>query len=240
MPIQNNVTLRFGSHLYPQTMPNFQSTMEVQDELVQITKQLELLKMDNLLQRDEILALKASARSHQDEISSLNHQIQIMRTQVLQDTPARNIGQQVRLRYLERHRQRMGRSIGKQGYDRIKCGDRAAHRGRPVVDAILCLSGLMVDQGVYVDLYGVSPAVAKGRMHAVPEMVEVMGFRASLMSEGRLTPEFQNLFRQLIEVGDRYSTGVELERAFREDKVLQQCHNQLQDCYDKIIAAGLR
>jgi hypothetical protein len=66
--------------------------------------------------------------------------------------PSPIVGREVRLRYLEHHRQRMGRAIGKQGYERIKDGDRAVHRGRPMVDALLCLTGLMSDHETYRDL----------------------------------------------------------------------------------------
>ena len=50
----------------------------------------------------------------------------------------------------------MSRGIEKIGHERIKAGDYAAHRGRPVIDALLCLIGLMTDPKVYEDLYGVT------------------------------------------------------------------------------------
>ena len=128
---------------------------DLRNELARMRGEIEKLETEKLLQRDEIRALKAEARSYQDELSSLTGRVQSLEEQALQDAPATNIGKEVRLRYLERHRQRMGRGIGKLGYDRIKCGDRAAHRGRPVVDAVLCLTDLITDRGVYPDLYGV-------------------------------------------------------------------------------------
>lgn len=114
-------------------------------------REIEKLETEKQLQQDEIRALKAEARSYQDELRSLNGKVQNLEKQALLETPARNIGKEVRLRYLERHRQRMGRGIGKLGYERIKCGDRAAHRGRPVVDALICLTGLITDREVYPD-----------------------------------------------------------------------------------------
>ena len=92
---------------------------------------------------------------------------------------AGNIGKEVRLRYLERYRQRTGKGIGELGYERIKCGDRAAHRGRPVVDALLWLTGLITDREVYPDLYGVIPETVK-KWKEVPEVIEITGFYASL------------------------------------------------------------
>jgi hypothetical protein len=169
----------------------------------------------------------------------LNHRLQTLELQALQDTPALIVGREVRLRYLEHHRQRMGRTIGKQGYDRIKAGGRAAHRGRPMVDAILCLTGLMRDHEAYRDLYGVAPGVMRETMD-VPEMVAATRFRASLKSQGRMTDQFQGFFERLLEAARKYESPTELKRGFEENKVLQQCHDKLQDCYDKIVAENHR
>ena len=211
----------------------------LRNELAQMRGEIERLETEKLLQRDEIRALKAEARSYQDELSSLNGRVQSLEEQALQETPATNIGKEVRLRYLERHRQRMGRGIGKLGYDRIKCGDRAAHRGRPVVDALLCLTGLITDRGVYLDLYGVDAETMK-HWKDVPEMVEITSFRASLQSEGRLTGDFQVLFERLLEVAKTYSSSMDLRAGFRDNKTLQQLQDDMQICYDKIVAANPR
>ena len=61
---------------------------------------------------DTIKKLRAEAQSYQAELRSLNGKIQRVEEQVLQETPAENIGKEVRLRYLEQPRQRMGRGIG--------------------------------------------------------------------------------------------------------------------------------
>ena len=212
---------------------------DLQDELAQMRGEIEKLETEKLLQGDEIRALKAEARSYQDELTLLNGKVQSLEEQALQETPAGNIGKEVRLRYLERHRQRMGSGIGKLGYERIKCGDRAAHRGRPVVDALLCLTGLIKDREVYPDLYGVNPETMK-QWKDVPEMIEITGFRASLQSEGRLTRGFQVPFERLLEVTKTYFSSTELRAAFRENKTLQQLQDELQNCYDRIVAANPR
>ena len=214
--------------------PSPSDTPSSQDTRPRPDRVISHLDIDNLTQRDEICALKAAARSYEEEISSLHRKIQDMEAKASQDRLMANVGREVRLRYLERHRLRIGRSIGKLGHDRIKCGDRAAHRGRPVVDAVLCLTGSFRDHGAYMDLYGVDPAAAKEMMD-VPEMVEVIGFRASLQSEGRLTKVFQDLFERLLEIAASYPSPSKLQTAFKEDKVLQQCHHNLQDCYDQIV-----
>jgi hypothetical protein len=97
----------------------------------------------------------------------------------------------------------------------------------------------MRDHEAYKDLYGVTPGEMQEKMD-VSEMVEVTGFRAALQSEGRMTEHFQGLFEQLLEVAGRYESPTELKRGFNEDKVLQQCHDGLQDCYDKIVAENRR
>lgn len=201
--------------------------------------EIEKFENEKLLQRDEIRALKAEARSYREELSSLSGKVQSLEAQALQEAPATNIGKDVRLRYLERHRQRMGWNIGKLGYDRIKRGDCAAHRGRPVVDALLCLTNLIPDRGVYVDLYGVAPDVMND-WKDVPDMIEITSFHASLQSEGRLTKDFQVLFERLLEMAGTIYMPMALRAAFRDNKTLQQLQDELQDCYDKIVAANLR
>ena len=179
------------------------------------------------------------ARSYAAHSCNINGKFQSLEEQALQETPAGNIGKEVRLRYLERHRQRMGRGIGKLGYERIKCGDRAAHRGRPMVDALLWLTGLITDREVYPDLYGVIPETMK-KWKDVPEMIEITGFHASLQSEGRLTRDFQVPFERFLEVAKTYLSSMELRAASRGNKTLQQLQDELQNCYDKIVAANPR
>ena len=74
----------------------------------------------------------------------------------------------------------------------------------------------------------------------IPEMIEITGFRASLQSEGRLTSDFQVLFERLLEVAKTYFSSMELRAAFRENRTLQQLQDELQNCYDKIVAANPR
>ena len=210
-----------------------------QDELERMRAQIERLEMEKLLRGDEISALKAENQSYQDELRALSGKGQGLVEQALQENPVFIIGKEVRLRYLERHRQRMGRGISKPGYERIKGGDRAAHRGRPVADALLCLTGLITDREVYPDLYGVSPETLK-RWKDVPEMIEITGFRASLQSEGRLMGDFQAPFERFLQRAKTYLSSVELKAAFRDDKALQQLQNELQNCYDSIVAANSR
>lgn len=215
----------------PQTKPNHH------DEPSQTRRKISKLESQTQLQADEIRALKAETRSYQAELRSLNETIQTQRLQTLHETSAREIGTQVRLRYLEQHRQRMGKPIGALGYSRIKSGDRAAHRGRPVVDALLCLTGQMTDADVYADLYGVGPETMEW-LKDVPAIVETAGFRASLRSEGMLTAEFQTLFERMQGVAGRYASPVELKAAFGRDKTLQRLQDELQICYDGIVAAN--
>lgn len=197
---------------------------------------------ENLLQGDEIRALKAEVRSYQEELRSLDNKVQSQEKQALQEAPARNIGNEVRLRYLERHRQRMGQRMERRiaiDYERIKRGDRAAHRGRPVVDALLCLTGSFKDRGVYQDLYGVNPETIR-QWKDVPQMIEISGFRASLQSEERLTSDFQVTFERLLEVAKTYSSPKDLGAGFEENKTLQQLLVGLQNCYDETVATNAR
>ena len=208
-----------------------------QDELERMRAQIERLERDNLQRGVEIRALKAETLSYQDELRAPSGKVQSLEELALQENV--KIGKEVRLRYLERHRQRMGRDIGMLGKERIKSADRAAHRGRPVADAWLCLTDQITDREVYSDLYGVSPETLK-RWKDVPEMIEITGFRASLQSEGRLMGDFQAPFERFLQRAKTYLSSVELKAAFRDDKALQQLQNELQNCYDSIVAANSR
>lgn len=105
-----------------------------------------------------------------------------------------------------------------------------------MADALLCLTGLVTAREVYPELYGVKPETMK-QWKDVPEMIEITSFRASLQSEGRLTRELQVPFERLLEVAKSYFSSMELRAGFREKKTLQQLQDELQNCYDKIIAA---
>ena len=207
-----------------------------QDEIAQLRASIEKLQSEKLLQGDEIRALKAEARSYRDDLSLLNSKIQSLEEQELHDTHARKIGKEVRLRYLEQHRRRMGKSIGDLGRSRTRSGDFAAHRGRPEVDALLCLTGLITDREVYPDLYGVKPETLR-QWKDVEEIIQITGFHASLQSEGKLTSDFQVPFDRLLALAKTFVSSVELKAAFSENKALQRLHGELQNCFDKIMNA---
>ncbi len=210
---------------------------DLQGQIAKLNQELKTIKLDKVLQRDEIYALKAEARSYQEELGKSKFKAQDLETKSLQETPANDIGKEVRIRYLERHRQTMGKSIGKVGYDHIKSGDRAAHRGRPLVDTWLYQTRQMSDQNVYKDLYRITPG-EMWQWRDIPEVVEISGFHASLQSEYKLSNRFRALFDQFLNATATYYSPTELQMAFAEDKVLQYKQNQLQDCYDGIIAAN--
>ena len=203
-------------------------------EIARMNRVSERLRTDKQDLSDEIRALKSKVSSYEAELESLKGKVQTLEAQGLQETVAGEIGKQVRLRYLECYRRRMGKAIGNFGYDRIKRGDRAAHRGRPVADALLCLMGEMKDPDVYKDLYGVDPELMR-HCKDVPGVVEIAGFRASLQSEGRLTKEFQTLFDRMIKVARNYASPTELKAAFTQNKAIQQLEDEIKGCYDGIV-----
>ena len=213
-----------------------------QGERIQLRREVARLNTELKQQRDEISALKTEATSYQIKLEQLQNEVKTMEHQALQETLAVEIGKQVRLHYLEQHRQRMGKGLGPIGRDRIRCGDRAAHRGRPVVDALLCLTGEMRDLNVYEDLYGVTPKQMQ-HLKDVPEVVEIASFHASLQSEGRMTKEFKAVFNRFCTVARSYASPMKLREAFSErskDRTLLQIQAELQDRYDKVVAANPR
>jgi hypothetical protein len=120
-----------------------------QEEVSRMKREIERMALEKELMHAEIRSLKAEARSYQKELEASGP---IARTKELG-----TVGKEVRMRYLELHRRRMGRRIGDAGYSHIKSGDRAVHRGRPLADAQLYHNGERSDPDVYEDLYGVSP-----------------------------------------------------------------------------------
>ncbi|KAL9117695.1 MAG: hypothetical protein Q9187_005765 [Circinaria calcarea] len=237
-PRFENLSLRSESHAGQQALPaQDQLVKDLQDQIAKLDQELKKVELEKELQRDEICALKAEARSCQEELGKLISKMQDLEQKSLRDTPVKNVGKEVRIRYLERHRQKMGKPIGKAGYDRIKSGDRAAHRGKPVVDAWLYETHQVSDQDIYKDLYGIAPGTMQ-EWKDIPGCVEISGFHASLQSEGKLSSKFQCLFNQFLEAATAYSSPTELRMAFMEDKLLQRKQDELQDCYDEIIAAN--
>ena len=214
-------------------------TSNPQGERIQLQREVERLKSEIQLQRDEIRALKIEARSYQDELIILNNKVQTVEQQALQKTLAEEIGEQVRLRYLELYRQRIGMGIGKLSHERIRSGDRAAHRGRPVIDALLCVNRLITDTEVYKNLYGVTPEHMLS-LKVVPEIIDIAGFHASLQSEGRMTKDFKAVFERFCDVARSYASPMELRAEFSGNQTLQQLQAELQDRYDKIVAANPR
>ena len=137
-----------------------------------------------------------------------------------------DVGISVRVRFLEKHRQRMdpSRWITTVGVERVKKGDREAHRGRPVVDALVTdtVAGL---KNVYEDLYGVSPEWMQEHSED-KEIEEIVGFRASLITEGELSDDFEATFKRALEsFGQVGAAGY----AFLDN------YAKLQTMYDTII-----
>ena len=137
-----------------------------------------------------------------------------------------DVGISVRVRYLEKHRQRMDPSkrITPVGVERVKKGDRAAHRGRPIDDALVTdtVPGL---KKVYEDLYGVSPEWMKAHSEE-NEIKEIVGFRASLVTEGELSDDFEATFRRALEVFSKVGSA---------DYAFLGNHAKLETLYDTIV-----
>jgi hypothetical protein len=200
---------------------------DLQAEVARMKQEMNNMKVDKELQRDEICALKAEARSYQAELEAAG----------LKALELERVGKEVRMRYLECHRQRMEKHAGKADYGRIKSGHRAAHRGRPLADAWLYQEHQRSDTDVYEDLYGISPATMQ-EWRDIPQVVEISGFRASLQSERTLSNRFRALFDQFVASITAYPTPTKLHEAFIEDTTLQRKQIELQDCYDEIVATN--
>ena len=73
----------------------------------------------------------------------------------------------------------------------------------------------------------------------IPGIVEISGFRATLHSEGALSNRFRTLFDQFLTSVKNYRTPAELRVAFIEGTTLQHKQNELQVCFDEIIATNM-
>lgn len=207
-------------------------------ELDQKTTELEKSKaLQNETHRDEIAALKAEARSYQSELETKTAQISRLEEQHHEESWVREVGSEVRLRWLDHRRMRLGKRQNRAVADRIKSGDRAAHRGRPLVDAWLYKDAQIQDGTIYEDLYGVTWEKML-EWKDITEIVELCGFRASLQNNNKLSTKFEEHFRRLLELVGEYETPGDLKQAFRREKVLQKLEHELQDCFDGILAEG--
>lgn len=210
---------------------------DLQSQIAKLNQELKIIKLNKMLQRNEIYVLKTEAQSYQKELGKSKFKAQNLKTKSLQETSANNIGKEVRIRYFERHRQTMGKSIDKVDYDHIKFEDRAAHRERSLVNTWLYQTRQMFNQNVYKDLYRIT-SEEMWQWRDISEIVEISEFHASLQSEYKLSNRFWTLFDQFLKATATYYSLTELQITFAENKVLQYKQNQLQDCYDEIIAAN--
>lgn len=103
-----------------------------------------------------------------------------------------------------------------------------------MVDSWLCLSGEFPHETVFLDLYGVT-AEGIQMWEEVPEIMAATGFRASLQSEGWVTPEFQGIFQKLLDLALPYPSASELKESFGTNNNIAHKFQDLQDCYDRII-----
>jgi hypothetical protein len=189
---------------------------------------MEKTTLEKEFMRDEIRSLKAEARSYQKELEASSPKRTVNELET--------IGKEVRMRYLELHRRRMGRRTGDASLSHIKSGDRAAHRGRPLADARLYQNGDRSDPDVYENLYGITPKIMQ-KWRDIAAVVEIAGFRASLQSEGLVSDKFQRLFDQFLGRIEAYPSSTNLREAFMDDMALQREQHDLQACYDEIIAS---
>ncbi len=139
--------------------------------------------------------------------------------------------------YLESYRRRIGLPPSDGGNDSLKSGDRAAHRGWPLVDAWLYETGQRKDAVVFKNLYRISFSLLI-KWRDIPEVVEVCGFHASLKSDGTMTLRFQSLFNELFDAVAAHNRVEKLAAAFKQEKILLSKYGELQNCYDDIITAN--
>ena len=142
-----------------------------------------------------------------------------------------DIGIKVRMRFLDQYR--IYRKKEHIPRDMIKKGDRAAHRGRPLEDAWLYENRRRSDLKTYEGLYGISTYKVREWAH-VHEIVEICGFHGSLQSAGLMTDEFRVLFSDICSVGYMCDTAKGFQRAFESDRRLQNNHDELRRCFDRI------
>src|SRR5438045_6405585 len=116
-------------------------------------KRIAALELEAECLRDELQSLKADARSKECELNAARDIIRALQQKGLLKEQAARIGKEIRMRFLEKHRLRMNLKVTAIGHGHIKTGHRAAHRGRPLVDALLYQAGERNDVNVYSELY---------------------------------------------------------------------------------------
>lgn len=65
---------------------------DLQGQIAKLNQELKIIKLDKVLQRDEIYALKAEARSYQEELGKSKLKAQDLETKSLQETLANDMG----------------------------------------------------------------------------------------------------------------------------------------------------
>ena len=148
--------------------------------------------------------------------------------------PITTIGRDVRRRYMEHCLEKRGRHIGQRGVEWIKSGDRAAHRGQPIADAMLCANDYERNKEIYMPIYGVPAKIMLAWRH-VPKIVEVAEFRASMLADGKLSAEFKEDFERLVERVGLSTRARELEAKFQAPEI-NQLYKKLGYCHRRYLA----
>jgi hypothetical protein len=189
------------------------------------------------IQDSEIAALKGDLVKTQRKLAAKN--VKFEAHQHFED-----IGRDIRMRFLTKVKK--GNQQGPEREEIIHAGSRAAHRGRPIADAILCVFGYFNDKGTYRALYGIDPEdmiprsmtpykLGKGYCH-VEQMVTITSYRASLAGDNMVTLEFARLFDGLMKEVKEYDSIEELSRAFEKNPTVRMLENRITYCFDAVIA----
>jgi len=134
------------------------------------------------------------------------------------------------MRHLDRYR---CQQMGLKGHGDIQIGNRAAHRGRALADAILYQTGKRADTDVFEDIYGVDPFYLLKLKH-IEDFVTACGFHGSLKYEKLMKSGFENAFTEFLDEVKQAGSPEKVEAGFKKGSSLLSLHYaSLEYIYDK-------
>jgi len=238
VPLQPPIMRRPKRNPQPKTKKNLSQTALLTKQVAELEKEVAALRHQEahwVKQLDN--AVESAVRTTKDQLDqniiALKVENQQLGNQLQSLQPLVTIGIDIRMRLITQ-----AKSQSEPGdADIIKRGNCAAHRGRPLADAMLCEQELKPHEGAcddYMNLYGVYPSWMLD--WADTAMVnDVLECRGSLVAERiPLSEKFEDLFCQLI----NHITAEDHREAVASDRFAVTTSRKIYKEYNRLVAAS--
>ena len=233
------------------TPPSSPDNTPEPDSIAHRSRELDALTITEL--RNENQALRCQLRTFEGDFNDiekryegLEAQLKDQESQMKDQECVKEIGCQVRRRFLELYISKRCHSSSSQSSssssfipseEPIQRGKNATRRGKPLADAYLYRNGLVSHPKAFVDLYGISPDTLH-RWREVREIVDICAFRGTLVVEGKLKPRFNRDFAEFLSLAGLETSANGLKNKLKDSGRLKGLLQRMDEMYDEVINDG--